>query len=676
MTPRTLLLLPLLLCSLLWGQDPSIRDTFLQAKALWATQGDREGATARFDSVVAALAQKGATLEPEWIQVLCESYNWLAVLDDRNAQNRPRVQIRFQSLIDLNPDFDVDRALTSQRLAALFDRMKSEKYALVKLSYAPEGGKLLVDGKPSPAVVRKHLPFGVHKLAYSRPGHAPADLTLELAPRDVKSADFKLTRTASTITLYVQPADVEILLDGKRLGYAIGKAGPEAAALAVPLGLRPEDLSAAFVIPELMPGKHHLELRSPCFRTKLLELGADLATPAADHTLEPIRMDPSKGVLSVSSAWPGGELFLSGRSLGSLPVTQAPVCSGSYDLMVRFPGGGFSRHIDIAEGKSLLVEARPKPRLAFLGLEGGEFTGRARFLAQLEAFGDRLQQLAFVPSRPEVPPAEALTRLKASREAELILMARPVADKVIHRVELVLATLDGEEERLVVKPLEQDPLGSLATRLNALPRIQEPGLGLSLLDVPGEPGPWVLSASEAALKAGIQVGRPLLQLEGKPVSSVQALRQQLEAAKGPLSVSQGAASVTLPVQMEAIEIPLGSPDLCYPAVLAQLRLQYAGAKGDEANLIKLNQALALMQCRRFDKAIELLRDARLSASRGVSQGTIDYQTGLCFLRLGTTYQAEAVQAFRQALKYPHATLLGPDGPLVAPLAKQALDDLK
>ena len=83
-----------------------------------------------------------------------------------------------------------------------------------------------------------------------------------------------------------------------------------------------------------------------------------------------------------------------------------------------------------------------------------------------------------------------------------------------------------------------------------------------------------------------------------------------------------------------------------------------------------------MHFRAFDRAIELLRDARLSTIAGVSQGTIDYHTGICFLRLGPAYQAEAAQAFRQALKYPQATLLGPDGPLVAPLARQALDDLK
>ena len=672
-------LLPVaLLCTALLGQDAALKDSFLQAKALWATQGDREGATARFESIASTLAPKVGGLEPDWIQVLCESYNWLAVLDDRSAQTKPRALTRLQALIDLNPDFDLDRALTSQRLVALFERMRGDKYALVKLSYAPEGGRLLVDGKPSVPLPKKHLAFGTHKLTYTRPGHAPVELALELGPRDVKAADFKLTRIASTVTLffYAQPYDIEVLLDGKSLGFAPGKAAAVAPTVANAQGLRAGDLSAPFLIPELVPGVHRLDLRAPCLRPMVITLPADLATPQADHTLETLRMESSKGTLSVSSTWPGGELFLSGQSQGPLPVTSLPVCSGTYNLMVRFPGGGFSQRITVEEGKSQSLQARPKPRLAFIGLESGEFTGHARFLAQLESFGDRLQQLAFLAPRPDEPPAAALARLKATRDTELVLMARPVPGKVIHRVELILATLDGEEERLVVKPLEQDPLGALAARLNAPPRIQRPGLGIAVIDVPGEPGPWVNAASEQALNTGLQVGKPILQVQGKVLATAKELRQWLATAKGPQALTQEGVVATLPLQMEAMEVPLGSPELCYPAVLAQLRLQYSGAKGDEAHLIRLNQALVLMQMRKYDKAIELLRDARLSTVRGVSQGTIDYHTGLCFLRLGTSYQSEAGQAFRQALKYPQATLLGPDGPLVAPLARQALEDLK
>ena len=670
-----LLVLPVF-CASLWGQDPALRYAFIQAKAAWATQGNREDATNRFEGVVAALAPKTESLSPDWVQVLCESYNWLAVLDDRAAATKPRALSRFQALVALNPDFELDRAMTSQRLTALYERVRSETYAAIRLSYTPEGGQLVVDGKSGPALPRKYLPFGTHKLSYQRPGHSPVEQTLVLGPHDVKALSFDLTRIASTITLYTSPSGPEILLDGHSLGHTSGKAGAEAAALAIPLGLRPEDLSEAFIIPELPPGKHRLELRGPCFRTQALELGENLSTPFADHTLEPIRMAPSRGTLSVSSPWAGGELFLSGEPRGPLPVKDLGVCSGTYNLMVRFPSGGFSQQITVEDGKSVALEARPHPRLAYLGLEGGTFTGRDRFAAQLDQLGGRLQVLAFIPPNPGETPSAALSRLKTTREAELVLLAVPVHDKVIHRIELILATLDGEEERLLVKPLEEDPLASLAHRLNRTISLQRPGLGLTLLDLPGEPGPWVLAADEPAQKAGLQVGKPITEINGHTITTVTAARLALASAKSPVPVKQGNQTVLLPLQTDALELPLGHPDLCYPAILAALRLRYLGAKGEEANLIKLNIGLALMHFRKFDAAIEMLRDARLGATRGVSQGTLDYHTGRCFLRLGPAYHTEAAQAFRQALKYPQATLLGPDGPLVAPLAQQALADLK
>jgi len=126
----------------------------------------------------------------------------------------------------------------------------------------------------------------------------------------------------------------------------------------------------------------------------------------------------------------------------------------------------------------------------------------------------------------------------------------------------------------------------------------------------------------------------------------------------------------------ALELPVNARSLCYPVVLADLRLRYQGAQGDEAALLRLHQALALMHFREYDKALEVLRDARMTAVQGVSQGTLDYYTGVCLLRMGNVYLSEALQSFNQALKYPLATLFGPDGPLLAPLARQAIQDLQ
>jgi hypothetical protein len=673
--PLALLLIPALVAP---AQDAGLKDAFLQAKALWSTQGNREEATAKFEKVVESLAPKASTLSSEWQQILCETYNWLAVLDDRSPATRPRVRTRFDALIALNPDFEVDRTLTSQKLVALFESMRSEKLATLKLSLSPEGGTLTVDGKTGPAAVRKYLGFGTHRIVYAKPGHTPSETTVELAPRDIKSVEFKLTRVSSTLALYVNPSGAEVLLDGKSLGRTKGSAGAEAQALAAKVALRPEELSEAFIVPDLKPGEHTLEVRSSCYRPKLLKVGKEFTEPLADHVIEPVKLEPSRGLLSVTSSWEGGELVLNGQSYGTLPVDKLPICTGAYDLLVRFPSGGYSARVDIQDGKALQVEARPRPRLAFVGLEGGQdFTGRARILGLLQGLGERLSQVAFLTPKEGEAPKDALARLKASHEAELILLATALPDKVIHQLDLTLATLDGEEEHFLVKPLEADPLGPLVQRLNALPPLYEPGLGATLVDVAGEVGPVVIAVDPASAKAGLLAGKPLTQAGGKGIGSVEAQRRILAETKtDKLMVAQGAAPVAVPLQREPLEIPLQHPRYCYPFLLTHLRLQLMGARGEEAAHLRLNLALALMHFRKYEKAIELLRDTKLSATRGVSQGTLDYYTGICFLKLGGVYLGEAGQALRAAARANQATLFGPDGPSVAPLAKAILDDLK
>lgn len=662
-----------------------VMDAFKQGKDLWANQGDRDGAAAQFEKVLAALQPKAQTLDSEMMRVLCESYNWLAVLEDRNPAKKAEATKRVEALVDFNPEFELDKNITSAKLLSIYDSLRDAKFAKVGFTYLPEGGVLKVDGKPGAALPSRYLGLGPHKLTYAKPGFAPQEVSVDLVPKEAKNVDFKLDRNASTITFYSYPAGVDVALDGKPLGKTSGRAPDEMKTLAEKAGLKVEDLSGPFVISDLKVGKHLLELKAACFRPKRVELDESFTTPYNDHILEAIKLDPSRGTLTVTSAWPGGELLLSGQSYGPLPVNGVSVCAGSYDLVVKYPAGGFAQRIEVPENKSVNLAAKPKPRIVFLGLEGSEdFSGKARLLAQVQAMGGRLKEAAFLSAKEGETPAAALARVKTSKEAELILSLVPVRDRMGAPADLVLATLDGEEERFPIKPLDEDPLDELVRRLNTQPRIWEPSVGLVLADLPGEPGPTVLSASLGADESGrppVQILKPITLAGGKAVATALAFRQALMEAKGDsLAVTQAGVSLNLPIRHEPLELALQAGNLSYAFVLAELRLRGLAAKGDEAAFLKLNQAIGLMHFRRFDKALELLRDLKLSESRssglGLGQGTVDYYEGVCLSHLGSVYIPEAIQAYLRAQKSLSSTLFGPDGPMVAPLAKQAAEDLK
>lgn len=668
-----LLALAVLPCA---GQDPALREAFQQAKGLWSNQGDRDAAAARFEQIVAALGPTSRSLAADWRQTLCETYNWLAVLDDRSPAHRARVAQDFEAILDLDPDFDIDRSITPQRLQAQFDGLRGGRLVKVQLALEPDDGTLLLDGKPTPARPVKYLPLGTRKLVYQRPGYAPVERLVEAASGAVPAPlEFRLKRTSASFRLYVNPSGAEVLLDGRSLGTATGSAGADMASVATEAKVKLEGLSAAFTFSDLPPGDHVLELRAPCHVSRSIRLSKELVADFSDHPLLPYQLEPALGTLALTSPWAGGEVFLNGERRGTLPLAPLSVCAGSYALEIRFPGGGFAQTVKIEEGKTVSLAVKPLPRLTYVGLDGEEeFAGRPRLQEQLRTLGNRLTTVAFLSRPGPGTGLDTLSRMKASRESELFLRVEARREGGTNLVELVLATPENEEERIPVKPLEADPLGALAARLNRAPVLQVPWAGFSVVDLPGQPGPWVVQADEAAIQAGLQLHKPVLQVDGNAVTTVAEFQAALHRAGDRVKIGQGAGQATLAVTQAAVELPLADPEFSYPHLLAELRLRLQGAKGEAAGLLRFQQALALFHFRKYERAAELLREIRNTSATGVGQGTVEYYTGLCLLRLGTAYIPEAIQAFTQALRYPAATLFGPDGPLVAPLARQAIDD--
>ncbi len=689
--PATLLFISGSLLAQAPQPDPALKDVAKQGKDLWANQGDRDGAAVKFEQVLAALeplALKTRDLDSEWHRVLCETYNWLAILEDRNPGKKAESVKHIEALVNFDPDFELDKNITSGKLQSLYESIRGAKLSRVSFTFQPDGGTLSVDEKAYPTSASRYLSFGAHRLIYTKPGYGPQEANLELAPKDSKNVDFRLDRNASTVTFYTYPGGAEVSLDGKPMGKTPIQSGhsqvtPEMKAVADKAGLKVEDLSAAFVLSDLKVGKHILELKSACFRTTRVELDESFTTPFKDHILEVIKQAPSRGTLTVRSEWPGGELFLSGQSYGALPVSEVSVCAGTYDLVVKYPSGGFSQNIEIPENKAVSLTTQPKPRLIFVGFDYTvDFPGKSQLIAQLMRLGGRLKEVAFIKPTEGETPMDAMTRIKNTKDAELMLSLIAIKDRPEYPVDLVVETLSGEAEHFALKPLDEDPLLDLISKLNTQPQLWEPSMGITVADLPGEVGPVVINPGDS-VKSGIQVLKPITLVDGKPITTALALRKALLEAKGDnLSVTQSGLKANLPLAREPLELPFFAANLCYPFVIAELRLRTITAKGNESAFLRLNQAIALMHFRRYDKALELLREAKISDSGrsgsllGLGQGTVDYYTGICLTKLGSVYIPEAIQAFGQAQTFPGSTFFSPDGPLVAPIAKQAADDLK
>ena len=122
-----------------------------------------------------------------------------------------------------------------------------------------------------------------------------------------------------------------------------------------------------------------------------------------------------------------------------------------------------------------------------------------------------------------------------------------------------------------------------------------------------------------------------------------------------------------------LEVPLADPAFLYNRAIVDLRHRIA-VEPENANLASLNAGLCHMELGDYETALkEYLPRVVLSASKGISQGTVLYYTGLAYMKLGEN--AEAIRNFQQALEFPDATLQSNDGPRVVPLAQRRLREL-
>jgi tetratricopeptide (TPR) repeat protein len=137
---------------------------------------------------------------------------------------------------------------------------------------------------------------------------------------------------------------------------------------------------------------------------------------------------------------------------------------------------------------------------------------------------------------------------------------------------------------------------------------------------------------------------------------------------------QGTTSdLTVTVGTTPLEVPLNQEGFLYNKAIIDFRHRIVTEPSLES-LARLNLALCYMALGDFETPLrEYFPRITLPETRGISQGTVLYHTGVCYQRLEE--RAEAVRVFQEALSYPEATLQTNDGPRVGPLAERKLREL-
>jgi hypothetical protein len=244
----------------------------------------------------------------------------------------------------------------------------------------------------------------------------------------------------------------------------------------------------------------------------------------------------------------------------------------------------------------------------------------------------------------------------------------------------LLASGSGTPDVIEVRIDRPETIAAAVAKLDRVPALTRPSLGVTVIDVADMTGPVVASVDANGPANGkLQAGDAIVSIGGQPVADAAALAKVVATRQpgAPVPVeAKDLKGVAKKADIEVFVAPrlLGVSDqtVLFNRALVDLRARLAAASDPfEQSVIHLNTAVALTRLGECGIARDELKQVQLPDRPGVGPGTVQYLLGVCAEELGN--RAEADAAFRAAAATE--SLLTEDGPPVKELAEARLTQL-
>jgi len=692
------------------AQVPSPDAQLAQARAQFEA-GDYEPAIATLDPLIALLEPLAAT-DPVAERLLPAAYE-LRARTRLQVGNADGATADFRALLKLAPAFTFTDKV-SQKVAKILEDIRKTAVGTIVLNLSPVDSELELDGRPFTAAAGQiPLPVGPHTLSGRRPGCRSASQTFTVMPGASTEVVLTLERVSATVLLVTSPPGIEVSVDGVSRGRT--EPGPQPPRWAEPIatiGVPASSVSKPFVVDDLGLGSHTFGFSRDCHVS--IDLRAEIGK-LTDLFLAPVKLEKAVASVYVDAPGTGAVVVLDGEPRGSVPQQIDDICEGSHVVELRSPLGRYVERLNMRAGDKLNVQGVLKPAVALLAVTGlpKEYRGpdlrlelERRFIAakSMTVFGpppERVQQalsaerlaagwLAFDRWRGPIgetaeaitPSARLILGAKVSKALEVQgvaeLTARPGGDRSQFLLS-ILAADSSVPDVLEVIPDNPASVNGVIARLDQLPAMYRPTAGLTVADVLDVAGAVVVSvdAAGAAAKAGIAPGDVIVKADGRPVADGSAFSAAVAAHKANDSLAVevqaragGVKPAALAISMTPRLVAMNDQSLLFNNLAIVLRTRLAQTPGGASDpVVRLNLAVALMRLGNYEAARTELSKIQLTAGPGVSNGTVQYLSGLCYEALGQT--AEAQRAWRAAATDADS-LLTEDGPFVKELAEAKL----
>lgn len=679
---------------------------------------DQPDAVAMFSALIEALAAPG--VDPAVRNELLTSSLLRRAEAQFNLGMSAEAEADLQRAVEIEPDLEVDLGEISPKLADLFRAVRDRTVGRIAPTLEPGDATLLVDGvvrRPREGAV--NVLAGVHAVTVERPGFEPFQTELEVAAGERVPLAVDLERTSAVIAVTTALPGAEVLVDGEPRGLtalvepepvpvagaAAGETGPEAEALEAETAAPPPEAPAApavLRVDGLQAGDHTLEVRREGYRPYR---AAVAIAELVDYELAPIALIETRGTLTLSGIPAGTQVAVDGDRPAAAVADgglTADLPVGRHEVVVDAgTTGAWRASFELADQDVLELAVELRPRVAVLGILGGDSAAASRLLEDLRGTLGESGRWEVEDRTSDAPAALAALGIDAARlrgeGAEAVEWARvqELADRQFPASVYVLAVLSDDlfassadlwlwaaapgaasAERLRV---QLGPAAELATLRQAFafaPSWRRPRLGGRWLRSPVDGRAVVVEVFDggALAAAGLEAGDRLVSLGGREPEALGELAAGEETAA---IVARGDAEVGAKLRPEEGPAVFAAvhEEVPAPVLSAWVTLGEAMER-PPAWLVALNRAAVAARLDQWEDVVRTLRGVEAPLGPGLGQAMVDYWLGTALLAADPVgYRTQARSLLERAAAVDGGTLFHDDGPPIAPRARARLEAL-
>ncbi len=607
----------------------------------------------------------------------------------------------FLGILKIKPDYNLDGRIAPQEPALFFAEKIADQYTRqVSFLSQPEGSDIIINGElrgktPSQSIT---VLKGVFNLKIRHRGYKDLDIMVDTEALDPLVINTPLEKNTGSVRVFTKPGGVDIYLDGEYMGTT--PEDDEASAPTDPELIGPVAHKVDYLLVDYIPlGKHRLEYRKQCYGTQIKILNMQEVFP---FDLVPVEMIKGFGRIKVDSP-KSSPVFLDGKPIGKTPLNVDNVCAGNHLLRVDLGNkDNWFQSFCIAPQENQTFNAHVRPTLDFIGVAGA-ISEKKQSVAQ--SLIDQLKKIDgfnFITPSGKNGTNESIQNLLHRIETafqknrqhtnwqSFITTIRKIASE--NSASLIAFALfpDQESGQLVIFAPELPkpdiyPIGNIEkiilsadfkTRYSKRIRVDQPYLGLTLVDYMDQVLVVHVSDNSPAREAGIRAGDYITKLNNNKVTDVAQWTNFLDSALGEVQrivIERNGTekTVTVPVKKVPVMLHLSDPFLSYHYALAYLdQLEF---QPELKNSVLLNRGICFLSSGFPAIALEKgFLPCELPESSGVSWGTVLFFKALSEWRLNHPKTAKQDFMAAAAEQNRSATFIDSSGPLVHALAQSMI----